>query len=255
VLLLAPNKQEEESMRRGILRAMLATGIIFGLCLPASADEIAAEEVIVGTQVEPAPAVAAVQPEKDRSGPFLGLGISYFIEEFPKIGQTNLGRDYRTDFDDSWGFNLRGGYRFNDYLAAEGVMEYADGYSSKVSLPPAGLGVDSETIDDSRWSIDFALNAKAILPLGRFEPYVSGGIGFLYMNELKIEELEIPGEGRSKLSQSDDPVVFMGRVAAGVDFAINDTFGLFAEAAYLMPTSSQSDFNAIAVNFGGRLTF
>ena len=244
-------------MRRGILRAMLATGIIFGLCLPAAADEIAAEEVIVGTQLEPAAPVAAVEPAKDRSGPFLGLGISYFIEEFPRIGQDNLGRDYATNYDDSWGFNLRGGYRFNDYIAAEGVMEYADGYSSKVTLPrqPGLVGVDSETIDDSRWSIDFALNAKAILPLGRFEPYVSGGIGFLYMNELTIEELEIPGEGREKFSQSDDPVVFMGRVAAGLDFAINDTFGLFAEAAYLMPTSSQSDFNAIAVNFGGRLTF
>ena len=242
-------------MQRGILRAMLATGIIFGLCLPASADEIAAEEVIVGTQAAPAVPLAAVQPEKDRSGPFLGLGISYFIEEFPKIGQDSIGEAYATDFDDSWGFNLRGGYRFNDYLAAEGVMEYADGYSSKASFQPAVIGVDSVSVDDSRWSIDFALNAKAILPLGRFEPYVSGGIGFLYMNELTIEERQIPGEGSIKTSSSDDPVVFMGRVAAGLDFAISDTFGLFAEAAYLMPTSSQSEFNAIAVNFGGRLTF
>ena len=89
-------------MRRGILRAMLATGIIFGLCLPASADEIAAEEVIVGTQAEPPPPMAAVQPEKDRSGPFLGLGISYFIEEFPKVGQDSNGQAYATNFDDSW---------------------------------------------------------------------------------------------------------------------------------------------------------
>ena len=244
-------------MQRGILRAMLATGMVFGLCLPAAADEIVAEEVIVGTQAEPAAPAVVAEPAKDRSGPFLGLGISYFLEEFPGSGVDSNGQGYATDYDNSWGFNLRGGYRFNDYLAAEGVLEYADGYSSKVERPnPAGLiGVDSDTIDDSRWSIDFAVNAKAILPLGRFEPYVSGGIGFLYMNELSIEELEIPGEGRVKYSQSDDPVVFMGRVAAGVDFAINDTFGVFAEAAYLLPTSSQSDYNSIAVNFGGRLTF
>ena len=84
------------------------------------------------------------------------------------------------------------------------MLEYADGYSSKVERPnPAGLiGVDSDTIDDSRWSIDFAVNAKAILPLGRFEPYVSGGIGFLYMNELSIEELEIRGI-RHHLMQAD----------------------------------------------------
>ena len=244
-------------MQRGILRATLATAVVFGLCLPAAADEIAAEEVIVGTQAAAEAPAPPAEPIVDRSGPFLGLGISYFLEEFPGADVTSGGRPYSTDYDNSWGFNLRGGYRFNDYLATEAVLEYADGYSSKSTLPNL-IGVEKDTIDDSRWSIDFAVNAKAILPLGRFEPYVSGGIGFLYMNELNIEEAWVPspdGPTIEKNSQSDDPVVFMGRVAAGVDFAITDTFGVFAEAAYLLPTSSMSDYNAIAVNFGGRLTF
>jgi opacity protein-like surface antigen len=248
-------------MLRGILGAMLATTLLVGFAVPANADEVVAEAIIVGTEA-PAPAPVMQEAKPDKSGPFIGIGISHFSARFDPLAVTLEGPAaglYESDFDNTWGFNLRGGYRFCDYLAAEGVLEYADSYTSEVSYPALGVPGELNTTQDTLWTIDFALNVKAILPLGRFEPYLSGGVGFMYGNQLQItdawERNEAGALVEKRLSKSNDPVVFMGRVAGGVDFALTDTFGLFAEAAYLMPTSSLSEFDAIAVNFGGRLTF
>lgn len=248
-------------MFREILTAALAAVVLAGFVSPALADEVEAEAIIVGEEAPP-PA-AAPAPPPDKSGPYLGVGINYFIEEFDPLAVTIAGPQagtYRHGFGDSWGFNLRGGWRFNDYLATEAVLEYADGYTSDVSYPAVGVPGENNTTQDTLWTIDFAVNVKAILPLGRVEPYVSGGIGFLYGNQLQINEIwgEDPDTGaigQTRTSASDDPVVFMGRVAGGVDVAVTDTVGVFAEAAYLMPTSTLSDFNAIAITLGARLTF
>lgn len=247
-------------MLRGILRATLATTLLVGLAVPANADEVVAEAIIVGEEAPPVATPVREAAKPDKSGPFIAIGMSHFFENFD-AGATSMvaiGQP-AASFDDSWGFNLRGGYRFGDYLAAEGVLEYADSYTSDVSFPSPIAPGEQNTVQDTLWTIDFALNLKAILPLGRFEPYVSGGVGFMYGNRLQIAEISGPDDGgtiaQQRQSVSSDPVVFMGRVAGGVDFAVTDTFGLFAEAAYLMPTSTLADFDAIAVNFGGRLTF
>lgn len=250
-------------MLRGILTAALATAVFAGFATPATADQVEAEAIIVGEEAPPPAPAPVVAPAPDKSGPFLGMGVNYFFEEFDPLAITIGGPDAGTfsrAFDDSWGFNLRGGWRFNDYFATEAVLEYADGYSSEVSYPALGVAGETNTTKDTLWTIDFAVNGKAILPLGRFEPYVSGGIGFMYGNQLEINDIwgRDPDTGenvQTRTSSSDDPVVFMGRVAGGVDFAVTDTVGLFAEAAYLIPTSSLEDFNAISVTLGGRLTF
>lgn len=238
-------------MPRGILRAAFIIAVVMGGAASAYADAIESEDIIVGSEAPPPAPVAQEQPALDRSGPFLGVGVNYFVEDFTDTGVL--------DFGDTWGFNLRGGYRFNDYLAAEAVLEYANDYSAELTTAAGICCGYEDKVSETLWTLDFAVNAKAILPLGRFEPYVSGGIGFLYGNELAIvdewEENEVGDVVPTKLSATSDPVVFLGRVAVGVDVAVSESFGVFFETAYLMPTSDYSDNRSIGFTLGGRVTF
>ena len=66
---------------------------------------------------------ARADDEFNRRGAFVGGGASYGFEGFQ-------GATGRADFGDSWGYNLHGGYRFNEILAAEVVHEYFDDFGA-----------------------------------------------------------------------------------------------------------------------------
>src|SRR4051794_9226674 len=55
----------------------------------------------------------AADEEYGRSGPFLALGASYAFQEFH--GKASK----ISDPDDSWGYAIKGGYRFNEWFALE----------------------------------------------------------------------------------------------------------------------------------------
>src|SRR5262245_54391066 len=69
----------------------------------------------------------------NRPGPYLGLGAAGGLSDFGGV-QRGAG--------DSVGFNFRAGYRFNDYIAVEGVYEYMDEFGKTVRLP---LGAKTTT--------------------------------------------------------------------------------------------------------------
>ena len=55
----------------------------------------------------------------NRPGPYVGVGGSYTVPGFQ-------GGARSADFGDTLGFNVRGGYRVNEYWAFEGLYEYGD---------------------------------------------------------------------------------------------------------------------------------
>ena len=233
--------------------------LAFVLLLPAAAraDVVESNEVVVGEEAPPPPPAPppAAEPES-KSGVFLGAAVTYSISQFPAL-KTPAGH---TAYGDTVGFDLRGGYRFMDFFALEGVFEYGNEFEADSSFPDDDFPDRTASVNSEISTIGFWTNAKGILPLGMVEPYLSGGIGLLYADELTIAQVWEQPMGATapvqvKLSESDGPVVFAGRVAGGIDFAITEHAGLFAEASYAMPTDDLSDFDYIAVHFGGRLTF
>src|SRR5215471_3918183 len=70
----------------------------------------------------------------NRPGPSLGLCIAGGLADFGGVAR---------GADDSIGFNFRGGYRFTDYLAIEGLYEYMDEFRKTVH----GLSGDKATAD------------------------------------------------------------------------------------------------------------
>jgi len=58
---------------------------------------------------------AMAQPDEfNQRGGYVGLGANYLVSSFQGVAG-------KLDFGNTGGFNIRGGYRFNEYLAAEGI--------------------------------------------------------------------------------------------------------------------------------------
>ncbi|MEW6268854.1 MAG: outer membrane beta-barrel protein [Thermodesulfobacteriota bacterium] len=167
---------------------------------------------------------AAAQAEENRfnrPGAFAGLGGVYAVSAF----QGPAGHL----FGDSLGFQARGGYRFNEIFAAEGIYEYVDDFGLR-----GGRG--------GFWTNNMTANGKLILPLDRFQPYLSGGIGFLNI---------VPhGEG-------DAQWTFAGRFGGGTDVAITEHVALFLDASYVVPAGGGaiSNIQYFSFGWGGKYLF
>ena len=114
---------------------------------------------------------ACAGDEFNRPGPYVGIG--------PSGGLTNFGGDL-SGFGNSYGFNARGGYRFNDYMAIEGLYEYMDDFGNSETSRNRRVKA-SASIQTS----NFTMAVKLIFPtlgISQLQPFVSGGIGFLNAN-------------------------------------------------------------------------
>src|SRR5262245_3550141 len=111
------------------LRSSLACALVLaGVAVAgvAQADQIKAGEIIVPEEAPPPPPVVQVEEEDwNRLGFYIGLGPSYFANQF----EGDIGR---LGGDDTWGFHVRAGYRFWDYIAVEGLYEYANDFGTEI---------------------------------------------------------------------------------------------------------------------------
>lgn len=163
----------------------------------------------------------------NRPGPYVGVGGSYMVPGFQ-------GGARSADFGDTLGFNVRGGYRLNDYWAFEGLYEYGDFNAHDVL---AGNHVQTNT---------FMGSAKLILPLGRFQPYLSGGAGFVNANAdkaLRRTNWEVDGTN------------FAGRFGGGVDLFATENVAIFLDASYTMPINEVSDLYYFSFGWGAKYVF
>jgi opacity protein-like surface antigen len=104
-------------------------------------------------------------------GTYFILGGLTGFEDFQNTGVEK--------FNDAWGIELRVGYRFNKYLAAEGDLNMLTGFDATVDLSkvnPSLSGTDKVVLDIT----NLTANLKAHWPLGRFDPYALAGAGIMY---------------------------------------------------------------------------
>ena len=176
----------------------------------------------------------------NRPGPYLGLGAAGGLSDFGGAFDR---------FGDSYGFNFRGGYRFNDYLAIEGLFEYMDDFGH--SRTSANERVKASA---SIQTNNFSLQTKVIIPTGmsQFQPFLSGGIGFLNANgagKLRVGSATV--EDRRAPSATE----FAGRVDGGVDYFFTPEVSAFVGAGYVIPTDQLSDLSYISLSAGVKYNF
>jgi opacity protein-like surface antigen len=206
----------------------------------AAADVVTGEDVVVGEEVVPPPPAAVVEEDccanLNRPGWSVGVGATYAVEGF----QGNLGR---ADFGNSWGFNVRGAYRFNEYFAVEGIYEYLNSFEAEGSI-------DDIAVDAEIWTNTFTVGPKLILPLCWFQPYLAGGIGFVNANA----DVDIDGR-RSGIELTDSNTAFAGRFGGGIDFVVTEHFALYADAGYTMATGDLDELYYFSTGFGAKFLF
>jgi Outer membrane protein beta-barrel domain len=174
----------------------------------------------------------------NRPGPYVGLGAAGGLSEF---------HGPLRDAGDSLGFNFRGGYRFNDYMAIEGLYEYMDEFGKTVEGPTGNQ------IKTHLGTNNFSAMAKVLFPtlgLSNLQPFVSGGIGFLNANgtsKLKLQDLKVRGEASG--------TEFAGRVDGGVDYFFTPEISTFFDLGYVIPTRGLSDLNYLSLSAGVKYNF
>ena len=182
------------------------------------------------------------EDEFNRPGAYVGLGASGFISGFQGL----LGR---ADFGNTAGFNIRGGYRLNPFFAAEAVYEYGNSFGASRT---GTVGRQEIFGASSIQTNGFSVGAKLILPLGRFQPYLGGGVGFVNANgNLKIRD---DNTGRS-VRASDSGTGFAGRFGGGIDVFINEKWSVFADNAYTITATGPTDVYYYSFGVGGRYNF
>ena len=223
-------------MRSGWIRRMVVLGLVVASVATtglAHADEIKAGEIIVPEEPPPPPAPVAEKPpaevDYNRHGFYLGVGPSFFAENF----EGDIGR---LGADNTWGFHVRAGYRFLDFLAVEGLYEYANDF---------GVEIDQDNRYDLETNV-FTTNLKAIAPLGRVQPFLGGGVGFMRPEQSRVGVFQ---------NFDWDEFAFAGRVNGGLDFYLTPQISIGADANWVIPTGDLEDLEYISVNFGGRFIF
>jgi len=157
----------------------------------------------------------ALDDEYGRSGPYLGAGGLYAFEDFS-------GSPSATTPDGSWGYDLKGGYRFNEYFALE------VGWQHMVSFDdPAG--------DTELWMV--AANGKVYPFYGIIQPYALFGLGFCGVDD-------------SRAASSRDTTGFGMRFGGGLDVYITRNWAVSVEAGYFLPTGGRSNYGAVPITFG-----
>lgn len=183
-----------------------------------------------------APGAAAQEPPEwddsyypfAREGAYLGLGTLFALENFdtePAIDDPDAPSDITAD--DGGGLYLRAGYRIHPRLAAELMFQYYWGFEVKDRN-----GV-FDVVDDKFDGWSLTGNAKLYPLLGRIQPYGVVGLGALVFKEKR-----------------GDDAGFAARLGGGLDFYVTDRFVIDAEAVYLFPAGSISEFQLATFQAG-----
>lgn len=166
----------------------------------------------------------------DYSSPAVSLGIggSLIFEQF------DTGMD-ELSFDESFGLNIKAGYRFTEHF--EGVVDYIliDGFDGEV------YGV--EALELSGYAI--TLNGKYYPFIGRIQPYGLLGIG--------LASMEIKDTLGFGLSESETDTVL--RAGAGIDISVSNHLTLFTEISYYLTQGDIEDTDFIPLTAGVKFTF
>lgn len=113
------------------------------------------------------------------------------------------------------------GFMFNPYLAVEGDLSYSSADPNKIDgfLGPA-------TVTGSSSVITAMANVLVGVPIGRWRPYVGGGIGIAYFTASNVE-----AKPYGPLDGSDTGLALQG--IAGIDFALNDRVSFGGRYSYM----------------------
>jgi opacity protein-like surface antigen len=165
-------------------------------------------------------ASAALAQDYDRAGMYGQLNGVAAIDNFDGVPSSAL--------DTAIGVSGRIGYRLDPRLAVEGQIEYSGDF--------IGSGADlTATL--------VTVNGKFYFLQDQIQPYALAGIGGAFGH------VDIPGLG------SDEENAFVVKFGGGLDFYLNDQWGLAFEAVYNLGTGDFDDLDYTSIGWGAFYRF
>ena len=194
---------------------------------------------------------------------------------------------------DAVGINARLGYRFRPWFAAEFQVEYVPAMTTIAEVSNKALGDIGgtpttqvgviERMESTHEMTTAMMNARIFLPLGRIQPYMLGGAGFVYAQttgdfatycSLETECRPAGFEAKATDPATQEPVTvatlypidvgsgalesgmdFGFRAGGGIDFYLNEHFVLNWEATAVIPTGKLDRLNYYSFGWGIQYRF
>jgi hypothetical protein len=172
-----------------------------------------------------------------RRGGYAVAGGNYMLQQFTDPG--------RFDFADSWGLNLRLGYRYLPWLSSELEWEFISGFDIN------GQDSDGQPVDGEGLKIDggnIGLNTKAYLMPGRIQPYVLLGIGALYASVTNFPY-------QLSWLRNVNGVAFSVRGGAGLNVYFGHHWGFTAGVSYVLPVGNLDNLRYVSIDGGFEYRF
>jgi opacity protein-like surface antigen len=168
---------------------------------------------------------------------YLGIGPMWALTNF-HASSTKFtgGSGANVDAGNTYGADARIGYRVHPNIAVEAQGQYYG--RANFDATPAGAAGSTDV--GSFEGASGTANVKIYPIVGRVQPYVLGGLGFLWA---KVRN-DIPG------AKSGDDTEVAGRGGLGVDIYLDENFAVNIEGSYLQPASNLKDFPLAAVTGG-----
>jgi opacity protein-like surface antigen len=211
--------------------------------------------VAVGVVTLIAPVLSPVRAHADpftEPGAYLVIAGVNAFESF---------QDTRREFDNSWGFAARGGYRANEWIALEAQLEFLSGFEVSVDLPPQGGNPSPGTVSLTADGGNGGVNAKVYAPwFGRFQPYGLVGIAgqwarlrTTYPTGWVCDPIYWYCTGTyTKLGNEG---AFLAKFGGGLEAWISEDFGVVVDAAFNLPTGDLKDLRYTSLTWGGIFRF
>lgn len=174
------------------------------------------------------PGLAAADDDFARPGWYLGLNGIYAFHWFPGNYDQDVTGGTAVKTENSAGLNVRGGYRFNTWAAAELEYEWVSAFENKVA--------GSRIFDHTYHTV--TANGKFLYPgWGRWQPYGLVGIGF--------SAFDISNRSGFGAALDSSAFGFALRAGAGMDIYLTPSwlFNVGLEVVY--PTDSIGNANPI----------
>jgi len=200
-------------------------------------SELRAIAILTLVLLLPAAALAGDDDEKfSRRGFYLGVGGAYGVDFFEDtIKDAAADKGVYISLSDTGGVNARVGYRLASWFALEGMYEWMDNFKAEVDAididaeEPLPLGI--KLADYTTHTV--TLNAKLLLPIWRFHPYLLLGIGAQYY------DLDAPSlvQGTS-FDFTDSGWAVAGRPGVGLDAYITKNILLNVEVCGALATAN-----------------
>jgi opacity protein-like surface antigen len=158
-------------------------------------------------------------------GLYIGMGASYAISNFDQEVTDTEGASFDSDFDDTWGMNLKAGYHLTNWLSVELDFDYLSDFESDETLNVSGLPVDTDGEVDI---ITYMAVAKFTCVLEPLKPFIVAGGGLMNADiDLKAST---PDFSASDSDSESEPCVKLG---LGADFFVNEVLSIGIEGSYV----------------------